>query len=156
MTDRTTELRRVDLSGIQTGMATTIVLLVLGFILNFWPLVALVAAAQLMGALALPFAPYQLFYKHVIKPSGLIQPNVIADNPEPHRFAMLVGGLFDAVAVLALLAGWPLLAWVLVGVVVVLANLNLWLGFCMGCWVYYQLNRLGIPGFDHTPVTERQ
>jgi len=156
MTDHITQLRQVDQSGIKTGMATTIVLLVLGFIFDFWPLVALVAAAQLLGALALPFAPYRLFYRTVIKPSGLIQPNVIQDNPEPHRFAMLVGGLFDVVALLALLAGGPLLAWILVGIVVVLANLNLWLGFCMGCWMYYQLNRLGLPGFAHAPVVERQ
>jgi amino acid transporter len=84
-----------------------------------------------------------------------MKPQVIQDNPEPHRFAMLVGGLFDGAAVMALLAGAPVLAWILVAIVVALANLNFWLDFCMGCWVYYQLNRLGVPGFSHAPITEQ-
>jgi hypothetical protein len=41
---------------------------------------------------------------------------------------------------------------VLVGIVLVLANLNFWLNFCAGCWMYYQLNRLGIKGFTRSPI----
>lgn len=148
-------LRNVDQSGIKTGMATIIILLILGFVLDSWVLVAFAALSQLLGALAVPFAPYRLFYLNVVRPSGLVKPQVIQDNPEPHRFAMLVGGLFDGAAVLALLAAVPVLAWILVGIVVVLANLNFWLDFCMGCWMYYQLNRLGVPGFTHAPITEQ-
>jgi hypothetical protein len=148
------QLRKVDHSGIKTGQALTIILLVLGFALDSWVLVAFVALAQLLGALALPFAPYRLFYTFVVRPSGLVKPNVIDDNPEPHRFAMLVGAIFNGAATIALLAGAPVLGWALVGIVVVLANLNFWIGFCLGCWVYYQLNRLGIPGFVHAPIQQ--
>ena len=155
MTTEGEVLRNVDQSGIKSGMATTIVLLVLAFVLDSWVLVTFVALAQLLGALAVPFAPYRRFYLNLVKPSGLVKPQVIPDNPEPHRFAMLVGGVFDGAAVLALLAGIPLFAWILVGIVVALANLNLWVDFCMGCWVYYQLNRLGVPGFAHAPITEQ-
>ncbi|MBE2269710.1 MAG: DUF4395 family protein, partial [Anaerolinea sp.] len=81
-----------------------------------------------------------------------VQPNVIPDNPEPHRFAMLVGAIFNAVATLALLLDAAALGWVLVWVVIVLANLNFWLNFCLGCWMYYQFNRLGIPGFKVAPL----
>ena len=49
---------------------------------------------------------------------------------------------------------------VLVGIVVVLANLNFWLNFCLGCWMYYRLNRLGVPGFQAvsqtTTITEER
>jgi hypothetical protein len=148
-------LRKVDHNGLKTGQAATIILLILAFVLNnsaSTALVAFVALAQLLGALDVPFAPYRLLYQNVVKPSGLVKPHVINDNPEPHRFAMLVGALFNGVATLALMAGAPTLAWVLVGIVVVLANLNFWLKFCAGCWMYYQLNRLGVPGFTHTPV----
>jgi hypothetical protein len=145
-------LRKVDHTGLKTGQALTIILLILAFVLNSTPLVALVALAQFLGAVDAPFAPYRLFYQRVVKPSGLARPNVILDNPEPHRFAMLVGSLFNGAATLLLLAGVPALAWVLVAVVVVLANLNYWLNFCAGCWMYYQLNRLGVPGFDRAPV----
>jgi uncharacterized membrane protein len=67
---------------------------------------------------------------------------------------MLVGSIFNAAATIALLANAPALAWVLAGIVVVLANLNFWIDFCMGCWMYYQFNRLGMPGFTHAPIGE--
>ncbi len=147
-----TDLRKVDHTGLKTGMAATILLLILAFVLNSPLIVGFVALAQLLGAADSSFAPYRLFYQHVVRPSGIVKPHVIPDNPEPHRFAMLVGGLFNTIATLALLSNAPALAWVLVAVVVVLANLNFWLNFCLGCWMYYQFNRLGLPGFTHSPV----
>lgn len=145
-------LRKVDQNGLKTGQAATIILLILAFVLNSPLLVAVVAVAQLLGALDVPFAPYRLLYQSVVKPSGLVKPKVITDNPEPHRFAMLVGAVFNGAATLALLANAPAVGWVLVGIVVVLANLNFWLNFCAGCWMYYQFHRLGVPGFTHAPV----
>jgi hypothetical protein len=50
-------LRKVDQSGLKTGQALTIILLALAFFLNSWVLVAVVAIAQLLGALDAPFAP---------------------------------------------------------------------------------------------------
>jgi hypothetical protein len=145
-------LRKVDQNGLRTGMALTIILLILAYVLYSPLLVAFVAVSQLLGAADVPFAPYRLFYQNVVKPSGLVKPHVITDNPEPHRFAMLVGGLFNTSATLALIVGLPTLAWILVVIVVVLANLNFWLNFCVGCLMYYQLNRLGVPGFNHAPL----
>ena len=101
----TTEtLRKVDQNGLKTGQAVTILLLIAAYVLNSWVLVAFVAVAQLLGALDVPFAPYRLFYQNVVKATGWVKPNVITDNPEPHRFAMLVGALFNGVATLALLS----------------------------------------------------
>lgn len=145
-------LRKVDQNGLKTGQAATIILLIPAFVLNSPLLVAVVAVAQLLGALDVPFAPYRLLYQSVVKPSGLVKPKIITDNPEPHRFAMLVGAVFNGAATLALLANAPAVGWVLVGIVVVLANLNFWLNFCAGCWMYYQFNRLGVPGFTRAPV----
>jgi hypothetical protein len=145
-------LRKVDHTGLKTGQAATILLLILAFILNSPLLVAFVALAQLLGALDVPYAPYRLLYQKVVKPSGLAKPHVVEDNSEPHRFAMLVGAVFNGAATLALLGGAPALAWVLVAIVVALANLNFWLNFCAGCWMYYQFHRLGVPGFTHAPI----
>ena len=150
MTD--TSLRKVDLNGLKTGQAATIILLILAFVLDSWLLVAFVAIAQLLGALDVAYAPYRLLYQQVVKPSGLVKPNIIPDNPEPHRFAMLVGAIFNGAATLALIGGLASVGWVLVGIVVVLANLNFWLNFCAGCWMYYQFNRLGLPGFNRAPI----
>jgi len=57
-------------------------------------------------------------------------------------------------ATILLLIGATAPAWALVWIVIALANLNFWINFCAGCWMYYQLNRLGVPGFVHAPVTE--
>lgn len=145
-------IRKVDQTSLKTGQALTIILLVLAFVLNSWVLVALVAIAQLLGALDVAFAPYRLIYQHIVKPAGVFKPQPITDNPEPHRFAMLLGALFNGIATAALLGSAPGLAWILVGIVVALANLNFWVNFCAGCWMYYQLNRLGVPGFTKAPV----
>lgn len=146
--------RQVDETGLKTGQALTIILLLVGFLFNSWVLVAFVGIAQLMGALALPIAPYRLIYQRIIKPTGIVKPNIHPDNPEPHRFAMLVGAIFNLSATIAVLAGVGILGWALVWVVIALANINFWLNFCLGCWCYYQLNRFGVRGFSHSPIQE--
>jgi hypothetical protein len=146
-------IRKIDQSAMKTAQAGTIILLILAFVLDSWPLVAFVAIAQLLGGLGLPFAPYKLFYQQILKPSGLIKARIEVDNPEPHRFALLLGALFNSLATLALLSGANVIGWLLPAIVVVLANLNFWLNFCLGCLIYYQLNRLGVPGFDRSPIT---
>jgi hypothetical protein len=145
-------LRKVDQTGLKTGQAATIILLILAFVLDSWLLVAFVALAQLLGGLGLSFAPYKLFYQYVVKPSGLVKPHIVTDNPEPHRFAMLLGALVNSLSALALLNNAAGIAWILAGIVVVLANLNFWLNFCVGCLIYYQFNRLGVPGFTKAPI----
>lgn len=150
----TETLPKIDQNGLKTGQALTIILLILGFVLNSWLLVAFVAVAQLLGGLAVSFAPYRLFYQQVIKRFGIVKPRIEHDNPEPHRFAMLVGTVFNGAATLAILAGASFIGWLLVWIVIVLANLNFWLNFCLGCWMYYQLNRLGIVGFSIAPIQE--
>lgn len=147
-------LPQVDHTGLKTGQALTIILLIVAFVINNWILVAFVAVAQLLGGLSVDFAPYRLIYQHIVKPSGIVKPNLQVDNPQPHRFAMLVGAIFNGVATVALLAGFPIIGWALVWVVIALANLNFWLNFCVGCWMYYQLNRLGVQGFSATPIQE--
>lgn len=148
----TTAPRTLDQTGLKTGQALTILLLLAAFILNSPLLVVVVAACQLLGALDVSFAPYRLFYQSVIRPAGLAKPNPQLDNPEPHRFAMLVGAIFNGVGAALIFAGVPVIGWVLVWIVIALANLNFWLNFCAGCWMYYQFHRLGVPGFTAAPL----
>ena len=58
---------------------------------------------------------------------------------------MILGGFAT------LLAGVPELGWALAWLVVALAALNLFGGFCVGCAVYYWLNLLHLPGFVKAP-----
>jgi hypothetical protein len=147
-----TTTRKVDHSALKVNQAFIIAFLVLGFVLNTVWLVVFVAAVMLLGPAVPRLSLFKGIYSRVLKPSGVVKPQVVVDNPEPHRFAQGFGGVVLLGAVIALLAGATTLGWLLVGLVVVLAALNLFLGFCAGCFVYYQLSRLGVPGFDRRPI----
>lgn len=144
--------RRVDQSALKVNQAWIISLLVLAFVLDQVWLVALVGTAMLLATAVPALAPFKRLYQHVLRPLGVVKPNVIADNPEPHRFAQGFGGVVVVASLLALLANQPVLGWALAWLVVGLAALNLFLGFCAGCFLYYQLNRLGVPGFMRSPI----
>ncbi len=148
--------RSVDHSAIRTNQAFIIALLGLAFVLNTPLLVAFVSAVMVIGTIWPQAGLFKRIYQHVLRPAGLVRPNVIPDNPEPHLFAQGLGGIFTALSFLALLAGAPVVGWALAWLVIILAGLNLFAGWCAGCTVYYWLNRLGVPGFDHRPLEGRR
>jgi hypothetical protein len=151
MTNTTSE-RKVDQSALRVNQAFIIGLLLLAFVLNAVWLVAFVAAVMLLGTAVPSLSLFKGIYQRVLKPAGLVKADVILDNPEPHRFAQGFGGVVLVGALIALLAGATVVGWGLVALVIALAALNLFLGFCAGCFVYYQLNKLGVPGFAHSPL----
>ncbi len=147
-------VRRIDQSALRVNQAFIIGILILAFVLDNPVLVAFVAAVMLLGTIAPRLALFQQIYHRILKPGGIVHSRVIEDNPEPHRFAQGLGGTFVTLGLLALLTGQTVLGWALVWLVVGLAAANLFLGFCAGCFVYYQLNRLGVPGFRYSRARE--
>jgi len=143
-------LNKVDHSAIRTNQALIVGLTLVAFIINIPLLVTLVGLVMLSGSiLARPgFLPV---YKGVLLRFGWVKPDVVPDNPEPHRFAQSMGSAFLLGASLAFLAGGWGLGWVLAWIVILLASLNLFAGFCAGCFVYYWLRRLNVPGFTQSP-----
>jgi hypothetical protein len=87
---------------------------------------------------------FKQLYARGLKPAGLLKAHVIDDDPRPHLFAQGLGGVFLVLSAAALWLGLPVFGWMLAGIVVVLAAVNLLLGFCMGCFLYYQLGRVGV------------
>lgn len=149
-----TTSRKVDHSALKVNQAFIIALLALAYVVDEGWLVVFVAAIMLLGTAVPTLSLFKRFYQHVLRPAGLVKPDVITDNPEPHRFAQGFGGVVLLGAIAALYGGVTGLGWALVGLVVILAALNLFLGFCAGCFVYYQLHRLGVPGFARGPVEQ--
>jgi len=145
----------VDQSVIKVSQASTIILLVIAFIADLWPPVAAAALIGILGALQPRLSLWRALYRYALKPAGIVKPNVIPDHPEPHRFAQGVGAVLDVVATILLLLGLPVAGWAVVWIHIALAALNLFAGFCVGCFTYYQLNRLGVPGFTRSPVVGR-
>ena len=145
-------VRKVDRSALRVNQAFIITFLISAFLLNSWLLVAFVCLVMLLGTAVPKLSLFKQVYQRLLLPNGLVKADVIPDNPEPHRFAQGFGGVVLALAVIALLFGQAIVGWLLVWLVVILAGLNLFLGFCAGCFIYYQLNRLDVPGFEHSPI----
>ncbi|MGH2524286.1 MAG: DUF4395 family protein, partial [Anaerolineales bacterium] len=82
---------------------------------------------------------------------GWVRPDVLNDNSEPHVFAQGFGAVVLFGALAAFVVGLSALGWALAWLVIALAALNLFVGFCAGCAVYYWLNRLRLPGFAKAP-----
>jgi hypothetical protein len=146
----TQTLQKVDHSALKANQLTIITLNILAFIFNLPILAAIVAAVMGLGAL-LKVPGFLPLYRFIFKPLGILKPDVLNDNPEPHRFAQFLGFLFMTAGSISIYLGAPILGWGLVWLVVALAALNAFGGFCVGCAVYYWLARFNIPGFTKTP-----
>lgn len=134
----------VDQSALRVNQACIITLLLVAFLLDQIWLVAFVALVMLVGTVWPRAGLFKLFYQRVLRPAGVVRPQVEPDAPQPHLFAQGLGGLVLLGALAALGTGATVAGWLLVGVVVVLAMVNLFLGFCLGCFIYYQLARRGL------------
>lgn len=136
----------VDHTKIKFSQALTATLLVCAFVIDRWELAALVAALNLIGALLPPLSLFGLIYAGLLRPLGLLRPHNLPDRPEPHRFAQGFSGAVTGLGAGLVVAGFGA-GWAAIWLVVILAGLNIFVGFCAGCFTYYQLGRLGLPGF---------
>jgi hypothetical protein len=145
----TNTLQKVDHTALKTNQAVIIVLNVAAFIVNLPWLAGIVALAMLVGTI-LKIPGFRFVYRLLRRMTSL-KPDILPDNPEPHRFAQGFGGVVMLIGILSLFSGAAVLGWGLVWLVIALAALNLFGGFCVGCAVYYWLSRLNAPGFSKSP-----
>jgi hypothetical protein len=143
-------LQKIDHSALRVNQAMIILLSILAFIFDRPWLALLVALVMGIGTL-LNIPGFGLIYWRLLKPLGWVKADLLLDNPEPHRFAQGLGSAFMLAASLAFWLQTSTLGWALVWLVVALAALNLFAGFCAGCLVYYWLTRLNVPGFRKSP-----
>jgi hypothetical protein len=133
----------VDRNALRTNQVAILVVVAVAFVLDAPWLVLLLGLALEVGALDPRFSVFQQFYHRVLR-GRVVRPDTRPDDPAPHRFAQGLGGAFLLVASVALLGGATVLGWVLAWLVAALAAVNLTTGFCAGCFVFYQLARLGV------------
>lgn len=129
----------------QTGIVATVLVAFIGGAV-FPPLLVLIpllAIVLLLGTFAPRLALFKQFYFKVLKPRGIVKPHVVQDRPEPHNFAQGLGGVFLAVAS-ALLIPLPVIGLALSLLVAVLAFVNVAFGYCLGCQIFFQLERRGL------------
>jgi hypothetical protein len=135
----------VDTHLAKFSQAGTVLLTAVAFLLN-QPIIVLITAIILAIAAIVPQgSPFRLFYRYIVLPLHLLRPRIIEDDPAPHRFAQGVGAAFlIASSLLLFLTTATAVGWTLDLIVFVLAGINLIVGFCAGCFVYYHLGRLGL------------
>ena len=110
----------------------------------------LVLLLPLAALLDLPWLVYLLFLlmasQHttldlmaVLKRLLRVPPQMVDEDPRPHRFARFLVAVFLGLASLALLLGLKPLGYALTLLVALLAFVNLAFGFCLGCFLYLHL-----------------
>ncbi len=145
----------VDHSAIKTGQLLAIAMLVIAFVIDQWVLVAVLAGIFLITSLFFAWGPFALVYHGLLKPLGLVKPDLRVDNTQPHRFGQAVGSISAALAAALLYLGYPTAGWVLVWLLVALTAIS-FMGWCIGCFIYYQLNRIGLTGFFSRAPTDHK
>ncbi len=137
-------IMKLDKSAIKFNQGSIVVLIAAAYLLNLPLLVAFVMTVMISGTIFPNAGLFKLLYKHIAKPLGIIKPDIVEEDNSPHQFAQGLGGVFLAVSFIALTAKMFVLGWTLALFVLVLAFINLTVNFCAGCFIYFQLYKLGI------------
>ena len=136
---------KLDRSSIKFNQGAIVVILSIAFLFNLNWLVAFVSIIMLIGTFIPKAGLFKLMYFHIFKPLGIIKPRIVMESNTPHLFAQGMGGVVLAVAFsLLFFANQIFAGWLLSLVVVALAFINLTTNFCAGCFIYFQLNKIGI------------
>lgn len=130
----------IDPRGPRFNQAVLAVGLLVGFVLDWRPVVPIFALVLLVGAAFGPrWGPFLRLYAVLLRPR--LGPPAELEDPRPPRFAAALGVVVLAAAAVAFLAGSPALGWVLALLVAGLAGLAAVTGICLGCEVYIWLAR---------------
>ncbi len=132
------QLLTIAISGVALGMQDTLPLMLLGIVF-------------LLSGSIRSVSPFSLLYQWVVSPLHLMRSDYRLDNIQPHKFGQLIGALTVVIAVGLIEYGYQTAGWIVVGVLIALTAIS-YAGWCIGCFMYYQLNRLGLRGFfKHAP-----
>mgnify|MGYP001088954582 CR=1 FL=1 len=143
---------QVDHAEIKVGQILTIIISSIALALqNQIPLIILAGIFLLSGTVR-SISPFTLLYRWIIKPLGIIKSDYRLDNIQPHKFGQLVGVITVVLALALIQFDYVFAGWSIVGVLIVL-TVTSYAGWCVGCYLYYQLNRIGLGGFfKHAPT----
>lgn len=142
--ETTGTIPRIDSNQGKFSQGSTVLLTALAFLLQQPIIVAITAIIMVLSTLVPEFSPYRLLYKGIVVPLGLLKPRIVEDDPNPHRFANAVGATFlIASTIFLFLTPLKTVGWILDLIIIVLASINLTVGFCAGCFMYYHMGRLG-------------
>ncbi len=130
----------IDPRGPRFNQAMIALALVVGFVVDWEPIVPAVATVLALGAALGPrFGLFLAIYAYFIRPR--LEPPSELEDPRPPRFAAAMGTLVLAASTVAFLAQAELVGWVLAMTVAFLAGFSTTTGICVGCEIYLYLAR---------------
>ena len=137
---------KVDHAEIKMGQILTIIISLVALALqDVRPLIGLGFIFFLSGTFR-SISPFHLLYKWIINPLNIMKSDYRLDNIQPHKFGQLVGVITIAIIWSLIYFGYETAGWSVV-VVLIALTVSSYSGWCIGCFLYYQLNRLGLGGF---------
>lgn len=110
--------------------------------LQTWLAGALVVGFVLRVAGGPRYSPFGRLSVHVLAPRVSAEPKLVAGAPK--RFAQSIGLVMSSVALGLYLGGLATAGSIVLSVLVLAALAEAALGFCLGCWIYGRLQRVGI------------
>lgn len=134
-------MKMIDHNALRFNQFMIVFLVSLGFLLNNIWFVLITAFVTLLGTIFI-VPGFKFIYTSLLQPLGFVKPDLVEDDPFAHRFAQMVATLFLSISVALKLLEYQTAAWVFALIVVCLALVNLFSGFCLGCFFYYQLGKL--------------
>lgn len=88
------------------------------------------------------YSPFGRLSVHVLAPRVSREPKLVPGPPK--RFAQAIGLTFSLVALVLFIVDAALAARIVLGVLTLAALAESALGFCLGCWLFAQLQKTGI------------
>ena len=147
MTEAVVELPRYDRTARRAHQWTMIVLVGAGLILQGVAgslLIAIAGAIMLVGRFWWPADVVRQLVWRALEPAGLLKRDDVHEDHETRRVARVIGGAVWLIAAAFLLAGNPVVAWVLTLPIAVMVALDAGLDFCALCFLVAQLDQRGI------------
>src|SRR5438067_4636486 len=157
MTQAAVELPRYDRTARRAHQWTMIALLAAGLILQGVAgslLIAIAGLVMLAGRFWWPADVVRQLVWRVLEPAGLLKRDDVHEDHETRRVARVIGGAVWLIAAAFLLAGNPVLTWVLSLPIGVMVALDASLDFCALCFVMAQLDQRGFlrPAYRRGPA----
>lgn len=137
-------LSKLDLNAMKANQAVIIILLLAAFFLNLPWLVLFVGVVMAIGALV-GNPGFKPIYRYCLIPLNIVKPNIVDGNREGPRFAQGTGAVCAIAGAALLFAGNGFAGWGFAWLVIVLAGINLFTGFCAGCSLYYWIKKITPP-----------
>lgn len=138
------DVRTLDSNALKFNETTIITLIALAFVLDLVWLLLILAGILALAAARPQWSLLRVAYQRIILPLGVVRPRVVPGDFAPRRFTQGFAAAVLGLSVVALLGGLTAVGWGLAWLVALLAAVSLFGNFCAGCFVFYQLRRMGI------------